>query len=69
MAMLTTSRIICFSVNKLRLEWEMPFSYLQGVTIEDTGIRFTGKSGHEHDRFVPIPKNSPKKWFFHEIEK
>ncbi|KAG9102497.1 hypothetical protein FRC06_001944 [Ceratobasidium sp. 370] len=68
-AMLTTSRIICFSVNKLRLEWEMPFSYLQGVTIEDTGIRFTGKSGHEHDRFVPIPKSSPKKWFFHEIEK
>jgi len=68
-AMLTTSRIMCFSVNKLRLEWEMPFSYLQGVTIEDTGIRFTGKSGHEHDRFVPIPKSSPKKWFFHEIEK
>jgi vacuolar protein sorting-associated protein 13A/C len=58
-----------FSVNKLRLEWEMPFSHLQGVTIEDTGIRFTGKSGHEHDRFVPIPKSSPKKWFFHEIEK
>ncbi|QRV76706.1 vacuolar protein sorting-associated protein 13 [Ceratobasidium sp. AG-Ba] len=68
-AMLTTSRIMCFSVNKLRLEWEMPFSSLQGVTIEDTGIRFTGRSGHEHDRFVPIPKSSPKKWFFHEIEK
>ncbi|GAB1518861.1 Vacuolar protein sorting-associated protein 13 [Rhizoctonia solani] len=68
-AMLTTSRIMTFSVNKLRLEWEMPFSYLQGVTIEDTGIRFTSKSGHDHDRFVPIPKSSPKKWFFHEIEK
>ncbi|CAE6538114.1 unnamed protein product [Rhizoctonia solani] len=68
-AMLTTSHIMVFSVNKLRLEWEMPFSYLQGVTIEDTGIRFTSKSGHEHDRFVAIPKNSPKKWFFHEIEK
>ncbi|KAJ1311504.1 hypothetical protein OPQ81_009991 [Rhizoctonia solani] len=68
-AMLTTSRIMVFSVNKLRLEWEMPFSYVQGVTIEDTGIRFTTKSGHEHDRFVPIPKRSAKKWFFHEIEK
>ncbi|KAF8761669.1 Vacuolar protein sorting-associated protein [Rhizoctonia solani] len=59
-AMLTTSRIMTFSVNKLRLEWEMPFSYLQGVTIEDTGIRFTSKSGHDHDRFVPIPKSSPR---------
>ncbi|CAE6413624.1 unnamed protein product [Rhizoctonia solani] len=68
-AMLTTSRVMVFSVNKLRLEWELPFSYLQGVTIEDTGIRFTSKSGHEHDRFVAIPKSSPKKWFFHEIEK
>ncbi|CAE6488407.1 unnamed protein product [Rhizoctonia solani] len=68
-AMLTTSRIMVFSVNKLRLEWEMPFSYVQGVTIEDTGIRFTSKSGHDQDRFVPIPKSSPKKWFFHEIEK
>ncbi|CAE6445232.1 unnamed protein product [Rhizoctonia solani] len=68
-AMLTTSHIMVFSVNKLRLEWEMPFSFLQGVTIEDTGIRFTSKSGHDHDRFIPIPKSSPKKWFFHEIEK
>ncbi|CEL57657.1 Vacuolar protein sorting-associated protein 13 OS=Saccharomyces cerevisiae (strain ATCC 204508 / S288c) GN=VPS13 PE=1 SV=1 [Rhizoctonia solani AG-1 IB] len=68
-AMLTTSRIMVFSANKLRLEWEMPFSYLQGVTIEDTGIRFTSKSGHDQDRFVPIPTNSSKKRFFHEIEK
>ncbi|KDN50246.1 hypothetical protein RSAG8_01582, partial [Rhizoctonia solani AG-8 WAC10335] len=44
-------------------------SHIMGVTVEDTGIRFTSKSGHEHDRFVPIPRSSPKKWFFHEIEK
>ncbi|KAG8691548.1 hypothetical protein FRC11_001538 [Ceratobasidium sp. 423] len=68
-AMLTTSRIMVFSANKLRLEWEMPFSYVQGVTTEDTGIRFSSKSGHDHDRFVLIPRSSPKKWFFHEIEK
>lgn len=53
---------------KLRVEWDMPFNRLQGVTVEDTGIRFSNKGGREYDHFVLVPKES-KMWFFKEIEK
>jgi Intermembrane lipid transfer protein VPS13, C-terminal len=54
--------------SRLRLEWDVSFNQLQGVTIEDTGIRFSDKAGREYDRFVPVPKKS-KMWFYKEIEK
>lgn len=53
---------------KLRVEWDMPFNQLQGVTVEDTGVRFSSKGGREYDHFVLVPKES-KMWFFKEIEK
>jgi len=66
--MLTTSRILSFWGSRLRLEWDVSFNRLQGVTIEDTGIRFSDKAGREYDRFIPVPKKS-KMWFYKEIEK
>lgn len=40
---------------------------IQGVTIEDTGIRFAHKGGKEHDRFVYIPDKSSQSWFFGQV--
>ncbi|EIW57702.1 uncharacterized protein TRAVEDRAFT_48735 [Trametes versicolor FP-101664 SS1] len=34
--LLTTTKVLSFWSNKLRLEWELPFTQVQGVTIEDT---------------------------------
>jgi hypothetical protein len=52
---------------KLKVEWEIPFNQLQGVTVEDTGIRFSNKGSREYDHFVQMPES--KMWFFKEIEK
>jgi len=66
--MLTTGHVLSIWCTKLKVEWDIPFNQLQGVTVEDTGIRFSDKSGREHDHFVLIPRES-KMWFFKEIEK
>jgi len=66
--LLTTTRLLSFWSTKLRLEWDMPFSNIKSVTIEDTGILFGDKDG-DKDRFVHIPKTSSKTWFFGEISR
>ncbi|KLO14457.1 hypothetical protein SCHPADRAFT_996578 [Schizopora paradoxa] len=65
--LLTTNRVLSFSSRKLRLMWDMPFSTVQGVTIENTGIRFVSKAGKEQDRFVYIQSQSSIEWFFNEV--
>ncbi len=65
--LLTTNRVLSFWSRKLRLMWDMPFSTVQGVTIENTGIRFVSKAGKEHDRFVYIQSQSSIEWFFNEV--
>ncbi|KDQ63547.1 hypothetical protein JAAARDRAFT_29565 [Jaapia argillacea MUCL 33604] len=65
--LLTASRVLCFSSRKLRLEWELPFTHAQGVTIEDTGIRFAHKAGKDHDKFVFIPDKASQSWFFGQV--
>lgn len=65
--LLTATRVISFWSRKLALEWDLPFTHVQGVTIEDTGIRFAHKAGKEHDKFVYIPEKSSQKWFFGQI--
>ncbi|KAH9849745.1 vacuolar protein sorting-associated protein 13 [Lenzites betulinus] len=65
--LLTTTTVLSFWSNKLRLEWELPFTQVQGVTIEDTGIKFAHKAGKEHDKFVFIPDKSSQTWFFGQI--
>ncbi|KAK7064233.1 hypothetical protein R3P38DRAFT_3417731, partial [Favolaschia claudopus] len=65
--LLTSSRVLSFWSRKLRLEWELPFTQVQGVTVEDTGIRFAHKAGREHDKFVFIQDKSSGSWFFSQV--
>jgi len=65
--LLTAERILSFWSRRLRLEWELPFTHVRGVTIEDTGIRFAHKSGKEHDRFVFVPDKTSQTWFFGQV--
>jgi vacuolar protein sorting-associated protein 13A/C len=65
--LLTTSRVLSFWSKKLRLDWDLPFSQVQGVTVEDTGIRFAHKAGKAQDKFVLIPDKSSQSWFFAQV--
>ncbi|KAH9898385.1 vacuolar protein sorting-associated protein 13 [Cubamyces lactineus] len=65
--LLTTTKVLSFWSNKLRLEWELPFTQVQGVTIEDTGIKFAHKAGKEQDKFIFIPDKKSQTWFFSQV--
>ncbi|KAI0047829.1 hypothetical protein FA95DRAFT_1589004 [Auriscalpium vulgare] len=65
--LLTATRVLCFWTKKLRLDWELPLTLVQGVTIEDKGIRFAHKSGKEHDKFLFITDKASQSWFFGQI--
>ncbi|KAG2159854.1 vacuolar protein sorting-associated protein 13 [Suillus bovinus] len=65
--LLTSTRVLSFWSKKLRLDWDLPLAMVQGVAVEDTGIRFTHKSGKEHDKFVFIPDKTSQAWFFGQI--
>ncbi|KAH9486936.1 Vacuolar protein sorting-associated protein 13 [Psilocybe cubensis] len=65
--LLTASRVLSFWSKKLRLEWELPFTQIQGVTVEDTGIRFAHKAGKEQDKFAFIPDKASQSWFFNQV--
>ena len=67
MVLLTTTKVLSFWSNRLKLEWELPFTQVQGVTIEDTGIKFAHKGGKQHDKFVYIPDKSSQTWFFQQV--
>ncbi|KAK0465028.1 vacuolar protein sorting-associated protein 13 [Desarmillaria tabescens] len=65
--LLTASRVLSLWSKRLRLDWDLPFTEVQGVTVEDTGIRFAHKAGKEHDKFVFIPDKSSQSWFFDRV--
>jgi len=65
--LITASRVLSFWSKKLNLEWELPFTQIRGVTVEDTGIRFAHKAGKESDKFVFIPDRASQSWFFSQI--
>ena len=65
--LLTTTKVLSFWSTRLRLEWELPFAHVQGVTIEDTGVRFAHKAGRQHDRFVCVPDKAAQAWFFGQV--
>jgi len=65
--LLTASRVLSFWSKKLRLDWQLPFTDIQGVIIEDTGIRFAHKAGKEHDKFAFVPDKSSQSWFFGKV--
>lgn len=61
------SRVLSFWSKKLRLDWELPLTQVQGITVEDTGIRFAHKSGKENDKFVFIPDKAQQSWLFERV--
>lgn len=65
--LLTSTRILSFWSKKLRLDWNVPLAMVQGIAVEDTGIRFTHKSGKDNDKFVFIPDKTSQAWFFSQI--
>lgn len=65
--LLTSARVVSFWSKKLKLDWDLPLTEIQGVTVEDTGIRFAHKAGKEHDKFVFIPDKSSQSWFFERV--
>jgi vacuolar protein sorting-associated protein 13A/C len=65
--LLTSSRILSFWSKKLRLDWELPFADVQNVATEDTGIHFSHKAGRGHSKFVFVPDQSSRSWFFDEV--
>ncbi|KIY71623.1 vacuolar protein sorting-associated protein 13 [Cylindrobasidium torrendii FP15055 ss-10] len=66
-ALLTSSRVLSFWAKTLKLDWDLPFTEVQGVTVEDTGIRFAHKAGKAHDKFVFIPDKASQSWFFERV--
>lgn len=65
--LLTTMRVLSFRPKRLQLIWELPFTEVQNVTVENTGIRFAHKSGKERDRYIYVPDKECQSWFFGEI--
>lgn len=65
--LLTATRVLCFWSKRLKLEWELLLTQIQGVTVEDAGIRFAHKAGKEHDKFIYIPDKAAQSWFFERI--
>jgi len=65
--LLTASRVLSFWSKKLRLDWDLPFTQVQGVTVEDTGIRFGHKNGRDQDQFALIPDKASQSWFFGQV--
>ncbi|RDB28887.1 Vacuolar protein sorting-associated protein 13 [Hypsizygus marmoreus] len=65
--LLTAHRVLSFWSKNLRLDWELPFTDVQGVTVEDTGIRFAHKAGKENDKFAFIPDKGSQSWFFGQV--
>ena len=66
--MLTMSRVLSLWSTKLRLDWNLSFSHVQGISIEDNGILFQHKAGIDRDRFVYVADSGSKAWFFSKVE-
>ena len=65
--LLTTNKVLSVAAKRLRLDWELPFNQIQGVTAEDNGIRFAHRLGRAHDKFAVIPDKASQTWFFNQV--
>jgi vacuolar protein sorting-associated protein 13A/C len=65
--LLTTTRVLAFWTKRLRLEWDLPFTLVNGVNIEDRGVRFAHRDGRQQDKFALVPDKASQQWFFQEI--
>ncbi|TFY80723.1 hypothetical protein EWM64_g3289 [Hericium alpestre] len=66
-ALLTMAHVIVFRTTNLPVEWVMPLTVIQGVTIEDNGIRFAHTTSKDQDRFIIVTDKSAQSWFFGQI--
>jgi vacuolar protein sorting-associated protein 13A/C len=64
---LTATRVLSFWSKKLRLDWDLPLTLVQGVQTEATGILFVHKQGPGMNKFVLIPDKKSQTWFFGEV--
>ncbi|KAI0033184.1 hypothetical protein K488DRAFT_78064 [Vararia minispora EC-137] len=65
--LLTMTRVLAFWTKRLRFEWDLPFTLINGVTMEDRGIRFAHRNGRQLDKFALVPDKASQQWFFQEI--
>jgi len=65
--LLTATRVLSFWSKKLRLDWDLPLTQVQGVQTEPTGILFVHKQGSGMNKFVLIPDKKSQTWFFGEV--
>jgi vacuolar protein sorting-associated protein 13A/C len=65
--LLTKSRVLAIYPRKSVVIWDLPFSRISGVQIEDTGVRFADKAGKGHDKFVGCSDKDTQGWFFNAV--
>ncbi|KAF0534769.1 vacuolar protein sorting-associated protein 13 [Gigaspora margarita] len=67
--MLTRSRMMLVKIKKrgLKVDWEVPFSDLQAINLQNTGILLTLR-GNNAGPFIPIQDRSNKEWFERQVE-
>ncbi|CAG8552629.1 14898_t:CDS:10 [Dentiscutata erythropus] len=67
--MLTRTRMMLVKIKKrgLKVDWEVPFSDLQAINLQSTGILLTLR-GNNTGPFIPISDQSDKEWFERQVE-
>jgi vacuolar protein sorting-associated protein 13A/C len=66
-AILTSLRVLSIWSKRMKLQWDLAFTYVQAVTAEDKGIRLAHKNGKANDKFLFIPDKKSQSWFFEQI--
>lgn len=67
-AILSSSRILFVQLKKLRVIWHVPFSDLQSLSLESSGIALINRGGTPGP-FLPIADQIGREWFFKNIAK
>lgn len=66
-AMLTSNRLMLLRTQQLNVEWQEPFTNIQTIKCEPTGIAIYLRS-MSWEPFLIIPDRSTREWFFKKIE-
>ncbi|KAI9493351.1 hypothetical protein BDB00DRAFT_946102 [Zychaea mexicana] len=66
-AMLTSNRLMLIRTSRLAVEWQEPFTEIQTIKAESTGIAIYLRS-MSWEPFLVIPDKTVREWFFKRIE-
>lgn len=66
-AMLTSNRLMLLRTRRLAVEWQEPFTEIQTIKCEATGIAIYLRS-MSWEPFLVIPDKKTREWFFKKIE-